>query len=404
MKKRLLVTLCSLLLSATWLSAYTGSATSSLASLGFEDVRVVEYGATVYASVEPTAYRGTFRGAGVAVETLGRLFPDATAVELAVTEYRQPQVAVHAKRAGEGWTVSVDHATSAVLSALSDTPAANRSAGRVDLTVYPMVSIDNHRFDVLCEYIVSLAPAIEMTLWRGSLLTLQPVFPVLTNVWQEQPDGFIHIGVAALRQQFCLTDRLKATLSGGFFLGGQLGGDLLVDYRAGKALTLGLQASFLGDAYAEDGGYHIDSPDRLSVLGRVGYYHAPTQIEAGLTGGRFLYGDYGVRLDLTRHLGDYAVGVFGILTGGEHNAGFHFAIPLGGRRQMRRGPFRLRLPEYFDWEYNMVSYYEYAEQRMGRQLETRPDVNHSAHYWQPAYVEQYLRAYLNKSYNDNGLR
>ena len=89
------------------------------------------------------------------------------------------------------------------------------------------------------------------------------------------------------------------------------------------------------------------------------------------------------------------MGVFGILTGGEHNAGFHFAIPLGGRRQMRRGPFRLRLPEYFDWEYNMVSYYEYAEQRMGRQLETRPDVNHSAHYWQPAYVEQYLREYLN---------
>ena len=42
----------------------------------------------------------------------------------------------------------------------------------------------------------------------------------------------------------------------------------------------------------------------------------------------------------------------------------------------------------------MESYYEYAAQKMGRQVETRPDVNHTAHYWQAAYVEQYLRKSL----------
>jgi hypothetical protein len=281
-----------------------------------------------------------------------------------------------------------------VLAVLGDVPSANPSTGRIDLTVYPMVSIDNHRFDVLCEYIVSLAPTLEMTLWRGSRLTLQPVFPVLTNVWEQKPDGFIHIGVAALSQEICLTDRLKAVLSGGFFLSNQVGGDLLLRYRASQALTLGLRTSLLGDAYAETGGYHIDSPDRVSVLGHVTYFHAPTQLEAGLTGGRFLYGDYGARLDITRHFGDYSVGVYGILTGGEHNAGFQFAIPLGGKRQPRKGAVRFHLPEYFDWEYNMVSYYEYADQQMGRQVETRPDVNHTAHNWNAAYVEHYLRQML----------
>ena len=46
----------------------------------------------------------------------------------------------------------------------------------------------------------------------------------------------------------------------------------------------------------------------------------------------------------------------------------------------------------------MVTYDKYADERMGRQVETRPDVNHSAHYWQAAYVEQYLQKYLDGEY------
>ena len=394
MNKRRLLSLCGLLLALSLSATDLREATASLARLGFEDIRLSQTGTTVYACVEPTAYRGTFRGAGVAIEEIGRLFPDANAIELAVSDYQIPQVAVHALRRDRGWTVRVDEATDAVLAALSAVPSAQHSTGRIDVTVYPMFSIDNHRFDVLCEYIFGLAPSVETTLWRGARLTLQPVFPVATNVWQEQPEAFIHIGVAALRQELRLSNRLHAVLSGGFFQDSQLGGDVSLSYRAGHALTLGLRASLLGDAYAESGGYHIERPDRVSFLGSATYYHTPTQLEAALTGGRFLYGDYGARLDVTRHCGDYAVGVYGILTGGEHNLGFHFAIPFGPKRQKRQGVVRLRLPDYFDFEYGMVSYYEYAEQKMGRQLETRPDVNRSAHNWQPAFVEQYLIKYL----------
>ena len=384
-------------------------ARAALARQGFEDIRIKMTGSTVYACLEPTAWRGTFRGAGVAVEEILRLYPDATAIELAITEYKSPQVAVHVRKADDALvspltshpspltphlSVSVDYETAAILKVLGASPSSNSSTGRFDLTVYPMVSIDNHRLDVLCEYIVSIAPSVETTLWQGSRLTLMPVFPIATNVWHEKPDGYIRIGVAALQQELHITDRFRAVVSGGFFMGNQLGGDVTLRYRLGQSFTLGAQATLLGDAYVDDDGYHFEKIDRLSALARISYYHTPTQLEAGLTGGRFVYGDYGARLDVTRHFGEYAIGIFGILTGGEHNAGFHFAIPLGGKRQMRKGAVRLMLPEYFDWEYSMVSYHEYADQKMGRQVETRPDVNHSAHYWQAAYVEQYLKHFL----------
>ena len=376
------------------LQATAATITDILAKQGFEDIRVNIVDSVVYASVEPTAYRGTFRGAAIALLELGNYFADYSCMELLVTEYQIPQVAVHARRGGEGWQVNVDYATSPILKKLKGCPSVNNSAWRFDLTAYPMVSLDNHRFDVIYEYTISIAPTIEATLWPGNRITLMPVFPVATNVWKSKPEGYIRIGVAAIQQEARLGNRLKAQVAGGMFMGNLMGFDANLTYRAGKSLTFGLKAAVLGDAYVDDNKYHFEKLDKVSVLGKASYYHAPTQLEAELTGGRFVYGDYGVRLDITRHMSDYAIGVFGILTGGEHNAGFHFAIPLGGKRQMRKGTFRLKLPEYYDMEYNMESYYEYAEQRMGRQVETRPDVNHTAHYWQAAYVEQYIRKYL----------
>ena len=391
MKKRLIVAAVGLL---TLLQATAASITDVLAQQGFEDIRVNVVDSVVYASVEPTAYRGTFRGAAVALQALGQYFVGYTNVELIVTEYQVPQVAVHGRRAAQGWHVSVDYVTSPILQQLKGRPSGNNSAWRFDLTAYPMVSLDNHRFDVLYEYTVSIAPTIETTLWPGNRITLMPVFPIASNVWNSKPEGYIRIGVAAIQQEARLSNRLKAQVAGGLFMSNLMGLDANLTYRAGKSLTLGLKAAVLGEAYVDDNKYKFERLDKVSFLGKASYYHAPTQLEAEVTGGRFVYGDYGGRLDITRHYADYAIGVFGILTGGEYNAGFHFAIPFGGKRQMRRGAVRVKLPEFYDMEYNMESYYEYADQKMGRQVETRPDVNHSAHYWQAAYVEQYLRKYL----------
>ena len=391
MKKSIITAVACLLM---LLQASAESITDILSHQGFEDIRVNIVQDVVYASVEPTAYRGTFRGAAIALEELGSHFPEYNRVELVITEYQMPQVAVHAQRDAVSWQVSVDYAMSPILKRLDGRPSGNNSAWRFDLTPYPMVSLDNHRFDVLYEYIVSIAPTIETTLWPGNRITLMPVFPVASNVWKSKPEGYIRIGVAAIQQEARFGDRLKAQMAGGMFMGNLMGLDVNITYRAGKSLTFGLKAAVLGEAYVDVNKYQFEQLDKVCVLGKASYYHSPTQLETGITGGRFVYGDYGARLDITRHCGEYAIGIFGILTGGEHNAGFHFAIPLGGKRQMRRSNFRLKLPEYYDMEYNMESYYEYADQKMGRQVETRPDVNHSAHYWQAAYVEQYLKKSL----------
>lgn len=390
MKRLLIAAVCWL----TLLPTHAVSIMDDLSSQGFEDIRVAIVDSVVYASVEPTAYRGTFRGAAVALLALADHYPQMDRFELVITEYQLPQVAVHARRTDGDWQVNADYAIKPILTQLTNRPQYNSSDWRFDLTAYPMVSLDNHRFDVLYEYIVSIAPTIETTLWPGNRIVLQPVFPIASNVWKSKPEGYIHVGTAAIQQDVFISNRLWAQFSGGMFLGNLMGANAVLTYRVGKAVSVGLKAALLGDAYVDADKYHFGRLDKVSVLGQASYYHTPTQVEVGLAGGRFVFGDYGARLDVTRHYGDYAIGIFGILTGGERNAGFHFAIPFGKKCQKRKSDFRLMLPEFYDMEYNMESYYEYADQKMGRQVETRPDVNHVAHYWQAAYVEQFIKKYL----------
>ena len=55
---------------------------------------------------------------------------------------------------------------------------------------------------------------------------------------------------------------------------------------------------------------------------------------------------------------------------------------------------RLRIPQYFSWEYSMLNYYRYAFEHMGVIYKEIPDKSFTTHYWQAAYIEHYLQRFL----------
>lgn len=370
-----------------------------LAALGLENVRVTEQAdEAVFAAFESTSYRGTFRGAAVGIEELGRLYPNINTFKVLLMENQMPQMALTATRVDGQWRVKGDYDYSEVELATSNMKRTNSSSAKIDITAYPMFTWMNHRHDVLCEYVVSLAPTVEASLWKGNRITLQGIIPVSYYVKSLKNPTYVRIGIADIAQDMTSRNgKWQATLAGGFFFFDRLGVDLRLAYHATRNLTIGAEASYTGEAVVNDGHYDISAPDKLSFLGKADFYEPYTRLQAQLMGGRFVYGDYGARLDVSRHLSDYTIGVYGILTGGENSAGFHFAIPLGPKRQMRKGAVRVKLPDYFDWEYSMDPHVKYFLEQMGEYIETRPDENRSAHYWQPVHVAQYAQRILNKN-------
>lgn len=401
MNRRNIISLILFAWPALWLSAAnSGDAAARLVSLGFENVRVAEQGnQEVFVALESSSYRGTYRGAAVAIEELGLLYPDVNTFRVMLLENQMPQMALTATRNDGCWTVVGGYDYKDVSTAVSPEKVKNSSTGKIDLTIYPMFTWINHRLNWVFEYVASVAPAIETSLWKGNKITLQAIIPFSYKVESINSARYVRVGIADISQNLTSRDgRWEATLAGGFFYFDRIGVDLRLGYHVTPTLTLSAEASYTGDAIMNDGHYDIKAPDRFNFFAKADYYEPTTRLQGQLMGGRFVFGDYGARLDISRHFGDYTIGLYGLLTGGENNAGFHFAIPLGPKRQMRKGAFRLKLADYFDWEYSMRSSGKYYDEQMGEYVETKPDENRSAHYWKPGHVARYAQKILNREF------
>lgn len=367
---------------------------------GFEDIRSIVIQDTLFASIEDRAHRGTFRGAAVAIKKVAEGYPEIQQFEILLTDYKMPQLIVHASRRGGIWDVRVDREMQEAQQLLKTEKPQAASTGKIDITFVPMISLVNNKLDHLFDYCVRVAPAIATTLWKGARLTLQPIFPFLHNLQVGEHERYIQIGNATLSQQIISTKHWQLSAVGGFFN----------PERAGVHARVGLHAARGLDFYL-DGGYTVEANNtkqngfgftknsgQVDFMAKADYYERHTKLQIELQGGRFLYGDYGARLDVTRHFGEYAIGVYGILTGGEDNAGFHFAIPMGGKRQKRKTFVRVRIPEYYNLEYSMQSYFRYWEEKMGQGYTTQPDENRSAHYWESDFIQEYISRILNGTF------
>ena len=237
---------------------------------------------------------------------------------------------------------------------------------------------------------------VEMALWKGAELTAQVVFPVATNLKGQYKK--IRPGVIALSQEFCFGKGFLGRVTAGNFTNNRMGAQAEMKYRtANGRLELGAMAgATVQSVLTDDEGWYISRKLRMNAALKASVYEPRFNLQFDLQAARYLYGDYGVRGDCTRHFGEYAIGVYGMYTDGEINGGFHFAIPLPGKKWSRNRGIRVRQADYFAMEYSMESWGRYADEKMGETYRTRPDENRSNRFFQPEYIRYFLIKEANK--------
>lgn len=371
---------------------------ASLNELGFENVRMVADGNSIYVALEDPSHRGTFRGAVAALKELYRQSPELRHVYMNIEEYGVARVCVNALRSDDGWNVTVGYDVEPVKNALRDVKSSKSAYGKIDVSLIPIVSLNNHLYDRLFEVGLFFSPSFSTSLWKGNRIIVQPLIPVYTNYDKYNSHKNVRLGVATISQDVFEDEHWTGKVALGSFYQDVVGGYGEVGYRLNSKLDLGVHFGYSYTSLFYDSKWYLGKPVLCNAMLKGSYYEPRYSFQIQFQCGRFMFGDWGGRLDVTRHYGEYAIGVYGILTGGEHNGGFHFAIPFGGKRQKRNGFFRVRLPEYYDMQYSMVSYWRYTWERMGREFEEIPDKNRSAHYWQAEYIEKYINKMLNNTY------
>lgn len=374
-----------------------------LQQLGMENIRTATVNGNKIVAFENNIYRGTYRGIGKAITAalegmnngelqivvLDNNIPQLgiTIPEKLITEYKEKQITIAEVYRQMGISYDTEEAMRMLRKAHK---TINSSAGKVDIVVYPEVKLENSSFDRLYTYYVNLAPAVEMTLWEGAELTAQVVFPIATNLKGQYEK--IRPGVIALAQEFYFGKGFLGRVAAGNFTNNRMGVQAEMKYRTanGRLELEAMAGSSVQSIITNNEGWYISRKQRINAAIKASVYEPHFNLQFDLQASRYLYGDYGVRGDCTRHFGEYAIGVYGMYTDGEINGGFHFAIPLPGKKWSRNRGIRIRPADYFAMEYSMTSWGRYVDEKMGQTYKTSPGENRSSHFFQPEYIRYFL--------------
>lgn len=375
---------------------------TKLQELGMENIRTTVVNGNTVASFENNVFRGSVRGIGKAIVagmegmTSGRLQLVAldngiaqlviTLPDTLIANYKSGKIGLEQVYLEMGLSCSTDVAMKALE---EDRKKDNSSAWKTDIVIYPQVLLENFNFDKLYSYAVNLSPAVELTMWKGALLTAQVVVPVATNLQGEYRK--IRPGIMTFSQEVRFPGNIMGRMTVGNFTNNRIGAQVEVNYRTlNGRWEMGGELGTTGYSAITSDGWYIGTRQRVTGALKASVYVPQFNTQLAVRAGRYLYGDYGVRGDCTRHFGEYAIGAYAMYVEGEINGGFHFAIPLPGKKRPARKRVRVMQPEYFDWEYSMTPFGRYMQEQMGRTYETRPDENRSSHFFQPDFIRYFL--------------
>lgn len=372
-----------------------------LQQLGYENILVVENNNTYTIAFEDNVNRGTYRGIGKAIQTaiedirgtleiliLHNQIPQLsiTLPEALITSYKKKEISLSDVYRQMDITTSTD----AAMNKLKNTKKINSSQWKTDIVFYPDVTLENFSFDKLYHYAVDLSPALQTSPWKGAMITAQVIFPILTNMNGEHKQ--IRPGVIALSQEMRFKKNWLGRVVAGNFTNNRIGVQAEITYRTpnGRFEIGGLIGSTGYSEVNSEDGWYIGTNQRINGMIKGMLYIPQFNIELTGQAGRYLYGDYGLRGDIVRHFGEYAIGLFGMFVEGEMNGGFHFSIPLAGKSWKRNRMIRIKPADYFAAEYSVEPYGKYIDEKMGRTYDTRADENRSQRFYQPDYIRYFL--------------
>lgn len=401
MQKRLILYFMFFWLSCLLLSAQPARVMDVLRRLDMENIAVRQRKDTVTVAFETSAYRGVYRGIDVAIRGLMAI-PEIHTLQLVVLDNAVPQLCITlpAVLVGEYRTgqcglaevyrqMEITVATGKAMKELKGVRTYYRTFGQTDLVLYPGIMLANNLRTKLYRYAVQFQPALEVQLWKGALLRAQVYFPLIHN--EAGKWNCIRPGYLTFSQRYRVGEHWQGEVTAGNFSDDRQGAAFSFGYvSSGGRLVLGVEGGITGVSHLYGSDWHIGTWKRYNGMLKAGYYLPCCNTLLQAEAGRFLYGDNGVRGTLSRYFGEYIVGVYALYTDGEKNAGFHFSIPLPGKKRSRKNGFRIMLPDYFSFRYDMRSGNAYARRRLGETYHTEPTSAENSRFYQPDYIRYYL--------------
>jgi len=369
-----------------------GAVAARLIEAGFTNVRFAETDSLRVFAIENDRFKLPVEGFAVARDIIESSCSDGKTTKLIATNYDVPELTMtynptealswhSTKRLDEGWD------------ALRHSPKLNSNFGKVNILVYPQVSLKNLIINQVYQSLWQLGPALEVSLWKGMKFTYQVQIPIYNDGYASR-ESKVHPGFVTLSQRF--RDPWKWNIFGkatvGVFSGSRYGGALeLAYYFPNERFSIDTQLGMLGLCYWNGFVLHYDRDLNFYWNFAANYYNPSLRTQFTLRAQHFLYGDYGVKYEMIRHFKRCSVGLYaekGFASYMDLNVGFRFQIALPPFSQKRRG----YIPKISTSSHIGMSYNANNEQVYYKEYRTESSDNiMSKNAYNPLYVDSYLK-------------
>ena len=414
MKRPFLSLLCLL---ASW-AAFAQSQTSLvventaqlLADEGFANVRAVETEDFTVFTIENDRFKVPAEGFAYAARLIESAGLDGSKpVKIIGTSYKVPEVTLTYNKGTWSTTKRLDASWDAV----RKQPKRNNSFGKMDILIYPQVSLQNLIINQVYQSVWNLSPAIHVNLWPGARLTYQLVLPVFSDM--SLPEYYyIHPGFISLSQRF--RDPWHLNIQGKVTIGNfsQDQGGIALEaqyYFPNERFSIDAQVGLLIYSLFDGFVWHYSTEPFFRFNVGASYYNAALKTQFSLRAIEFLRGDYGFKFEMVRHFRHCSIGFYaekghhippgiawnwfnmthpdsegGYVT--KTNGGFRFQIALPPYRMKRHGYIpRITTSGQIGMAYNANN-----EERYYFEYRTEVDDNiMTKNYYNPYYINGMLQ-------------
>ena len=353
--------------------------TNELVNLGFENVRWTEIDNERIYTIENNVYKANGVGIAKAIEIIQKMgIPTDKRCKVIVTNLDVPELSLTYQPTGkelteegvsEGWQTSYDIEG---WNKIKRKKGKNSSRFKVDILIYPQLSYKNLIITQIYQALFTLNPAIEISLWQGMKLTGQIILPVYNDGYSIYQDK-IHPGFITLSQRFRLPFNIKGKATIGYFNADRYGMDLMLFYPfKDERFSMEGRIGAVGIGYWDGFSLHYDKDLELTWTLGTNFYWPKYNTQFCLKGEKYLMGEKGIKLEMTRHFRYASVGFYAVKAKDvKSNGGFRFQILLPPYKQKRQ-----KFIPRISTSYNMgVAYNAGNEQYYYRQYRSEANEN-----------------------------
>lgn len=319
----------------------------ALVKMGFENVGYTDTEVERVFVLQNEAYRLNGVGIAKAVDVIQQMgLPEGKPCRIVVLDNNVPQISLYyhpvkgdsipkAERAD--WNVSYDLGDS--WQEVRKVKRKNSSLFKVDILVYPQLYFKNVIVTQVYQACVELSPAVEISLWKGSKLTAQVIFPVYNDGYYHEMEK-VRPGYLTLEQQVRLPYNIWLKGVVGVFDTRTYGGELsffhpFKDERFSVEGKVGL----VGIGYFDGLDSFVYNGQKRCYWSVGGNFYWPMfQTQFKVRAEQYLQKEKGVRVEMIRHFKYCSIGFYAMKAQhAKSNGGFKIAVSLPPYKYKRRG-------------------------------------------------------------------